>query len=48
METAAAITAAYSDVKEAGRTELRLEGAGGEVTLTVTPRPKEAFRDRMI
>ena len=48
METAAAITAAYSDVEEGGRAEVRLGDVDGETILAVSPRPKETFRDRMI
>jgi tRNA U34 2-thiouridine synthase MnmA/TrmU len=48
METAAVITAAYSDVKEGQRAEIRLENADGETLLSVPARPKETFRGLMI
>jgi hypothetical protein len=48
METAAAITAAYSDGKEGGKTEVRIGNVEGEVILAVSPRPKETFRDLMV
>lgn len=48
IETAAAITAAYSDVKAGEQARIRCEGPDGDAVLWVSSPGKEAFRDLMI